>query len=186
MRLGKPPHTVKMQYTVAWYNAIPNVLWSVLNLLPVSVFCYRFLPLKLLLVFLGISFLTVLLPKGFFYNIQLSQTTAVYKKIGVGFINKFTQNGAIINKLIRKRYPAYKVVSGSKRSVAKVLGQTFMFEKFHFLLFVFFSFIMVYALVKGYLGWALVLFITNILYNIYPCLLQQYIRVRLSSAIKRE
>lgn len=174
-----------MKQTVAWYNSIPNLVWSILNLVPISIFCYKLINLKLFFAFLAISLLTVLLPKSFFHSIQLGKTTSVYKKIGVNFINKFTQNGKIINRLIRKRFPQYKVVSNRKRSINKLIQQTYVFERFHFILFSFFNFITVYALVKNYFWWALIIVITNILYNIYPCFLQQYIRVRLASSMKK-
>ena len=52
------------------------------------------------------------------------------------------------------------------------------------MLFSFFSLVFIYALIKDYIGWALLLLLTNILYNVYPCLLQQYIRVRLIPFLK--
>ena len=171
---------VKIRNLVAWYNMIANLFWSALNLVPVSVFCYRYINLKLLFTFLIISLLSMLLPKSFFDSIQLGKTTSVYKKIGIGFVNQFAQNGELINKLIRKKYPRYKVVSENKRSVNKLLQQTYMFEKFHFILFSFFAFIIVYALIKRYWWWASIVFVNNLIYNIYPNFLQQYIRVRLA------
>lgn len=63
----------------------------------------------------------------------------------------------------------------------KRIRDTYVYEKFHFLLFVFFTLSMVYALAKGYWGWAAVLGVTNLLYNVYPNLLQQYIRLKLKA-----
>ena len=170
---------------VALYNMIANLFWSVLNLLPISVFCYNLMNLKLFYVFLGISLLTIFLPKSFFDNIQLGTSTPIYKKIGVNLINKFTQNGSIINTLIRKKNPQYKVVSYRPLSVKKLLNQTYVFEKFHFLMFLFFTLTTVYALMKNYLIWALIISVTNLVYNVYPGFLQQYIRVKLTSAAKK-
>ncbi|WP_146900059.1 hypothetical protein [Adhaeribacter aerolatus] len=185
MKPGQQPNICKIKWAVAGYNAVANVVWSVLNLTPAFIFCYRFVPATLLLIFLATSLLTAFLPNSFFYRMQLSKTKNIYQKLGVGFVNKFTQNGEIINKLIRRRFPEYKVVSTGKRSVKKALGQTFMFEKFHFILFMLFSCLTVYASLKNYYLWAFILLITNLLYNIYPCLLQQYIRLRLLAAVKR-
>ena len=170
---------MNLKQTVAFYNAVPNIIWSILNLLPVSIFCYRFVNLKLLLLFLLISGFAVLLPKAFFQNIQLSNSVRVYKKLGVHWINKFTQNGEIINRLVRKKNPEYRVVSIKKPSINRLVGQTYMFEKFHFLLFIFFILITASAIIMQYPGWALIITVTNIIYNVYPCLLQQYIRIRL-------
>jgi hypothetical protein len=54
-----------------------------------------------------------------------------------------------------------------------------MFEKFHFMMFLFFMFATVYAAIKHYWWWVLIIFITNVIYNVYPNFLQQYLRVRL-------
>ena len=60
--------------------------------------------------------------------------------------------------------------------------QTYLFEKFHFSLFLFFAFMTIHAGSHGYWYWVLILTISNLLYNVYPNLLQQYIRVKLESA----
>ena len=176
----------KIRNLVATYNMIVNLFWSVINLVPVSVFCYRYLSLKLFLVFLIVSFLTVFLPNAFFDRIQLGATGSFYKSIGINFINQFAQNGEIINKLVRRKYPNYKMVSGNRQSIRRLVNQTYMFEKFHFMMFLFFMFITLYAAIKRYWWWALVIFITNVIYNIYPNLLQQYIRVKLRSYARTE
>jgi len=51
------------------YNSIANLIWSVLGLTPVSVFCYNYIELKLLYIFLGISFLLIFFPNSFFDKI---------------------------------------------------------------------------------------------------------------------
>ena len=170
---------MNLKQTVAFYNTVPNIFWSILNFIPVFTFCYRFVDLKLLLVLLSISFLTVLLPNTLFSKIQLSHKIDTYKRLGVHWINQFTQNGDIINRMIRKKFPEYRVVSSRTRSIKKLVGQTYMLEKFHFMLFTFFSLITILAIVNNKPGWALLITITNVIYNVYPCLLQQYIRLKL-------
>jgi len=66
-----------------------------------------------------------------------------------------------------------------RSSINKLLQQTYMFEKFHFIMFVFFSLITLYAMVNKHFWWAVIISITNLFYNIYPNLLQQYIRLKL-------
>ena len=175
----------KLNRATGVYNALPNLLWSVLAFVPLYIFCYTLLDRSLLLIFLVGSLFTIFLPKAFFRHIQLGEKPAIYIKVGVPFVGKFTQNGQIINGLLRKRYPRHKVVSGSRQSVHRLFRQTFMYEKFHFMLFTFFSLVLLYALAKGYMGWALLLLLINILYNVYPCLLQQYIRLRLTPFVRR-
>ncbi len=120
MSFSKEKERSKIKNVVALYNMTVNLFWSALNLVPISIFCYRHISLKLFFTFSVISLLIIFLPQSFFNNIQLGKTTSVYKKIGVDFINKFTQNGKMINNFIRKKYPQYKVVSGNKRSMKKL------------------------------------------------------------------
>jgi len=169
-----------LKQTLALYNAIPNLLWSILNLLPISVFCYSYVELKLFYIHLAAGLFTLFLPRSFFNAIQLSKTVSVYRSLGVHLMNRYTQNGTIINQLIKRRFPDYKVVS--KRSVSQLVGQSYMLEKFHFMMFTLFVIIAFHALVRQYYGWALILFFNNIIYNVYPCLLQQFIRVKLNRA----
>lgn len=169
----------RIKKLVALYNILPNVFWSVLNLLPISIFCYSLINIRLLYTFLIISLLSIFLPKSFFDSIQLGKTPSFYKKTGVTFINRFTQNGDVINGLIRKKFPHYKVVSVGRQSINKVLQQTYMFEKFHFAMFLFFILVTIWAVKYDHLGWAFILSVNNLIYNVYPCILQQYIRVRL-------
>jgi hypothetical protein len=94
----------------------------------------------------------------------------------------FAQHGSLLNKILRKKYPDFKVVSRTKASIKKQYYQTYFFEKFHFSLFLFFTMITIYAGAQGHYYWVLILTISNLLYNIYPNLLQQYIRIKLRSA----
>jgi Glycosyl-4,4'-diaponeurosporenoate acyltransferase len=173
------PTRIKKQ--VALYNMIPNLVWSALFLVPITLFCYTSLNSKIFFFFLGASLITLFLPNIFFDFIQLSKKRSFYQRIGVRFINKFAQNGYLLNRYLRSKHPNYRTVSKEKASIKKQLNQTYFFEKFHFCLFIFFSSVTVYAVVKDYPVWAVILSISNLLYNIYPNLLQQYIRVKLAN-----
>ncbi len=177
--------SLKINRLVAAYNMIPNLIWTALFLLPVGIFCYTLINLRTVFILLGMSLLPVFFPNSFFDAIQLSRNPAFYKRIGVKHVNKFAQNGALLNRYLRNKYPNLKSDSTNKSSLKKRYHQTYFFEKFHFALFIFFTAVTVYALAKNYLLWALILSICNLLYNIYPNLLQQYMRLKLASAIKR-
>lgn len=175
----------KQKKIIAVYNMVPNMVWSVICLVPVSFFCYHFMKLKWFYIFILISAFTILLPKSFFKLLQLGKTRSVYKKAGVSFINKFTQNGDIINRVIRKKIPGYQIASKKHLSGKKLLQQTYMFEKFHFLMGIFFVLTTGYALFEHFYLWAFIITITNLIYNVYPIFLQQYIRLRISSFQKK-
>jgi hypothetical protein len=43
-------------------NVLVNVFWSLLNLLPASIFCYKYIPTKLLITIGILSFLAAFIP----------------------------------------------------------------------------------------------------------------------------
>ncbi|UKT64478.1 hypothetical protein [Pedobacter mucosus] len=165
---------------LALYNVVPNLVWSIINLTPISIYCYNHLDQKIFYIFLGTSFIPIFFKNVFLDSFKIGKTTAVYKKLGVHFINKFAQNGQIINALVKKKYPNHKIIAIQKLSISKLINQTYIFEKFHLILFLFYSFTMVEAIINSRLTWALIIVLTNIVYNIYPNLLQQYIRIKLT------
>ena len=162
---------------------IPNLLWTALFLIPITIFCFRFIPQKTIYILLGVALIPIFFPNSFFDSIQLSKRPHFYRRIGVKYINTFAQNGYLLNKFLKKKYPNFKVVSRSSTSIKKLYYQTYFFEKFHFSLFLFFTIVTIYAGIHGHFYWVLILTISNLLYNIYPNLLQQYIRVKLKSAM---
>ena len=171
---------IALEKKIEFYNMIPNLIWSAIFITPVFIFCYRNMNLKWILIFSAISLMPVFFPKSFFKLFQLGNNISAYKKSGVVFFNRFTQNGAIMNKIIRKKYPNYKAISGKSEMIRKVFLRTFLFEKFHFLLLVFFLFTTIFAIAHGFFRWAFLITVCNVAYNIFPILLQQYIRLRLS------
>jgi hypothetical protein len=178
---AKPQKKIKMHAEL--YNMIPNLLWSLPNLIPIGYFCYYFMPQKLLYVFLGISILPCFLPTSFFNRIQVKNLNFL-KRTGVLFVQKWAQHGEIINRFIRKKYPSYKVVS-NRKTMESQYKRTYGFEKFHFLGLFFFLLITIYAFSKSHYLWALVLTISNIIYNVYPILLQHYTRLKIKLLLKR-
>jgi hypothetical protein len=179
MNLNRNKDASKIKRLLNWYNMILNIIWSILNLVPISIFCYTLLDHSYFYIFLTMSILPMFFPKSFFDRIQLGKTTVIYKKLGVALVNKLAQNGVIVNNLIRKKFPEYRAVTYHKSSINKLLVQTYMNEKFHFVMFLFFSLTTLYALSENLWLWAVILSITNLIYNIYPSLLQQYIRIKL-------
>jgi len=170
---------LRIKRLLNWYNMIPNVAWSVVNLVPISIYCYNKVDHRSLYICIALSIIPGFFPNSFYDRIQIARSTRTYKKLGVGFVNKLAQNGTIINRVIKKKFPDYKMIMPERSSINRLLQQTYMFEKFHFIMFVFFILIASYALAKTNFWWAIIITITNLLYNIYPNLLQQYIRLKL-------
>ncbi|HEY4061712.1 MAG TPA: hypothetical protein VGM30_07415 [Puia sp.] len=166
------------------YNQLSNVFWSVLGFAPIGYFCYTRMEAGWLYLFLALSLPVVVLPHSFYDIIQIGRTTAVYERIGIRIVRKFTQDGDWVNRLIRRRFPKYKVFD-SYPSIRKHLRRAYMIEKIHLAFFLFFLYVTIYALVNGYLFWAGVLTLTNLGFNVYPNLLQQYNRLRLRQLMRR-
>lgn len=183
MDAGYIKQSNRIRKLAIFYNQSVNVFWSFVNLFPISWFCYRVLEPKWLYFFIIISLLSGFLPASFYYAMQLGKTTTVYKKIGIRFIKKFTQDGDFVNRLIRSKFPEYKIVE--KSSFKRQFNKAFMNERFHFIMLSFFLLTAFYALVHGYFWWAVILTVSNIIYNIYPIFLQQYLRIRLTELMKR-
>jgi len=163
---------------------IPNLFWSVISLVPLACFCYQRMPSKTVYIFLGISFIAYLLPQRFYNAIQV-KNIKLLKKTGIEFALKYAQYGAIINNIIRKKFPNYKVVYDT-RTLRSQFNKTYGFERFHFMALLFFLFTTAFAVIKGYYVWSVVFFITNIIYNIYPILLQHYSRLRIAVLLNRK
>ncbi|MBE7174209.1 MAG: hypothetical protein INR73_26780 [Williamsia sp.] len=166
------------------YNIIPSLLWTALFLIPAFLYCYANVPSKITYILLGASLVTIFLPNSFFDRMQVSKTPLVYRKMGVKYVNALAQNGSLLVGILKKKYPDYKIVSKTNASIKKQYFQTYFFEKFHFSLFLFFTLLTVYAGLHGHFYWMLALIIINLFYNIYPNLLQQYIRLRLKSVMR--
>ncbi|WP_210521510.1 glycosyl-4,4'-diaponeurosporenoate acyltransferase CrtO family protein [Hymenobacter terricola] len=164
-------------------NAVPSVFWSVLGLAPIGVFCYQHMARPWLYGLLAASLPAYLVPVAWFGYWQLSRTPGPYRKAGVALVNRVTQNGDFVNRLIRRRYPRYRHVR-TRATVAALVRTTYQQERFHVGAFLFFLLSSVYALAHGQVGWALLLTLTNVGYNVYPVWLQQYIRVRLGFRVR--
>ena len=161
------------------YNAAANVFWSLLAFAPVSVFCYRFMERGWLWAFVVASVIAMLVPASMLRYLELSSTVTTYRKLGVHGVNHFVQHGTLINHLLRRRYPEYRGMHSRTRT-ASLLQSTYVQERFHWAVLLFFLLTSFYGITHGYPGWALLITIANVVYNLYPIWLQQYIRVRLN------
>lgn len=175
----------RIQQRAIFYNQLINFFWTILAFAPVVYFCYLYLPLRQLYLFTGISCLVLFVPVSFLNKLQLSQSTRVYKKIGIRFIKKYTQDGDLVNRYIKAQHPEYKYLE-NRQAVKKLIGKSYMHEKFHYLVFVLFICIMIYAFKLGLIAWGIFICIDNIVYNIYPVFLQQYNRIRINTLLRRQ
>ncbi len=180
MALHRNNDLSKINRMLIFYNLPLNIFWTILAIMPISLFIVFNPPDIKWLIFLSIIFiLPVFLTNSFLDKLNFANTTKTYEKMGVLFIQKITQNGDIINKLMRKKFPSYKTLDYNKASIDKLLKQTYSFERYHIMMFVIFGLTFIFALSKGFFGWTIVISLSNLIYNIYPILLQHYIRLKL-------
>ena len=139
---------------------------------------------KWLILFIGISYLVSRLPKTFYDHIQISTDLKIYRKLGVDLFKKLSTNGDLINRSIRKKYPTHRNVTNLE-TIRQKLNETYVVEKSHTVLFVFCLLTSVYAFVMNSPEIAILVFLGNIVVNYYPNLLQQYNRIRYTSALKK-
>ncbi|RSK42632.1 glycosyl-4,4'-diaponeurosporenoate acyltransferase CrtO family protein [Hymenobacter perfusus] len=165
---------------LAFYNAVPSVLWSGLALGPLAVFCYLHMARPWLWGLLALSLLAYAVPRAWFRRWQLSRKPATYRHLGVPLINRVTQHGSLVNGLVRRHYPNYRHVRSGRRAVAALIGHSYHMEQFHVAALLFFLFAGGYAAAQGRWGWAALLTLLNVGYNLYPIWLQQYLRLRLN------
>jgi hypothetical protein len=178
MSFATPPTPQPSAAVVACYNAVPSVLWSVLAFGPLVVCCYRYVERPWLWGFVAVSLSAYAWPAAWLRRLQLATSVQVYRRLGVPGIGHFTQQGTLVNRLLRRRYPGYRTLVG-RRAVARLLSTTYQQERFHWAGLVFFLLVSLYVGAAGQLGWALSLTLLNVGYNLYPIWLQQYLRVRL-------
>ncbi|HEU4324171.1 MAG TPA: hypothetical protein VFS21_13555 [Roseiflexaceae bacterium] len=103
----------------------------------------------------------------------------LYERLGVLVFRRFATNGDLINGWVRRHDPAYRILRGRASLHAYVAG-TVQGEVGHSVLLLLGLITAVYAARIGWTGWAAYLAGTNILFNLYPILLQRYTRARLA------
>jgi hypothetical protein len=178
MPAAGPKRAFPSPAVLAWYNAVPNLLWSALSLGPLTVFCYQHVARPWLWGFVGAGLLVYAVPAAWLRRLQLSARPAVYRKLGVPLVSYITQHGALVNSLLRRQYPQYRHLP-SRAAVANLVRGTYHYERFHWAMLLFFLLVSGYAVGQREVGWAVVLSLLNTGYNLYPIWLQQYLRVRL-------
>ena len=67
----------------------------------------------------------------------------------------------------------------SKEDLLRLRRQIAVYERFHLFCLIFFLSTMIAAIVHGRISLAILILIANMIYNVYPLLIQQYNRMRM-------
>jgi hypothetical protein len=173
----------KAERLAAQYNLAINLFWTLLNLAPAAYYFYLYLPIAWLWIIAPVSLLPYFLPAALLDGLSASTSRRWYQRVGVHIVLEYVQQGRRINRMIQRRYPNYRIVY-DKTTIRRKINETYMFERFHLGLLMVFFIMTGHALAKECWQWAIVLLLSNLIYNIYPILLQQYIRLRLKRLLQ--
>jgi hypothetical protein len=129
-----------------------------------------------------LSPLTLLLHSAYFRTRPFE--LELYEQVGVRSFKKFMLHGDYYRRHLRRIEPAHARIN-SRRGAQNFLSQTIWSEKAHLMALVIGLAAILYALKLGLNRFAGVFFVSNILFNIYPIMLQRYTRARISRLLER-
>lgn len=126
---------------------------------------------------LGLSLLPFVLPQTYFRP-KAFERGKFYPRLGIRWFRYLAPDGEFINRRLRRIDPSYQVVYNIATLRSHIQG-TYSNERWHSAFFLGGLFTQIFALLTGQYIWALVLTITNIVFNLYPVMHQRYKRARL-------
>lgn len=167
-------------------NQLINVLWTLASFVVVGSYWGDYLAengsLWSLYTIIVISILAYWIPDQWLSAITLGTKRQNYERIGIKIVLWLVQNGKLVSR-IEKVWSSKSKSNISFKRVAANLKTITIAERFHCSCFVFFGLSTVSALSIGKVRAALFITLWNILYNVYPILLQQYVRLRINNII---
>lgn len=127
----------------------------------------------------AICFAPLLFPRAFYRCWEGVRRLPLYESVGVRAFRVLATNGDLINRWARRMDPEYRVVRG-RESMRAWLDRTRESERNHLVLLLMGVLTAVYAARIGWYGWAAGLTASNLVFNLYPVLLQRYTRCRIA------
>ncbi|WP_316832106.1 hypothetical protein [Pedobacter aquatilis] len=158
-------------------NQLINFFWTLIAFFPIIVLWNQHWHIGYFITISCLSILIGFTPLSYFV---ISKTTKSYQKIGVGHVLLFVQDGKIAKRFAGKNRKNLT----AKLNIKSLILRTVVQERFHLVCLFFFLGSMSYAMALKLFYLSIWLLITNIFYNFYPVLLQQYIRLRLKKINK--
>jgi Glycosyl-4,4'-diaponeurosporenoate acyltransferase len=149
-------------------NQLLNLVWTIICFAAVFMYWLKTGPIAACWWFISVSFLGLVVPAKW---LQVSRDPKFYERLGTKLVRKFVQNGDYAKR-------GRRVVSNKTNAI--LYSKTIlMYEKYHFLCLLFFLFTSIHAILFDQYLLAALIFLANVIYNIYPMLLQQYNRARI-------
>lgn len=162
------------------FNHVINFFWTIIAFYPVIHYWYHTGIDHWFIISVSLSLLIAFLPKKFYDLLKFSNSRSFYEKLGVKTIRKFVQNGDFAKKISASKNSS---IIESVKDAKRYLQTVEMYSRFHWVCFLFFLFSAIHAISMKQIILAILIFLSNILYNITAILLQQYNRMRIEKII---
>ncbi|MDR6806955.1 hypothetical protein J2Y45_004147 [Dyadobacter sp. BE34] len=163
-------------------NQLINVLWTVLSFSVVGWYWGDFFAEKrgvwLLCGIVAVSVLVFHIPARLISALSISKNPRTYELMGIRVMRWFVQDGTLVNRVhqhLGKRRRVISNLANARQYLSKIAVQ----ERYHYSCFVFFTLSALSAVAGGKIEMALLISMANVIYNVYPILLQQYNRLRI-------
>jgi hypothetical protein len=155
------------------YNLIINLFWTTVCCAPVVSLWYLYYHPTILFGSLAISLFPGLIPAKYFSQLQVSRSRRFYESLSIKSLQSLTQDGRLVSTLAKRKNQHTRTAHKNYKS------KIAMYEKYHIVCLTFFLISLGYAIhQRAYLISSLI-FISNIIYNVIPILIQQYNKLRL-------
>lgn len=167
-------------------NQLINLIWTIASFSSIGWFWGLYFaenrPASFLITSIVLSLLIYLLPGKWLGNLMLSKHRKTYERLGLKSFRKFVQDGTLVNRHLRKYKKDYGVIQNRNQAII-YLRTIAVQERFHYCCLVMFGATSLCAITNGMPCIGLLILISNILYNVYPILLQQYNRLRIDNVL---
>lgn len=167
-------------------NQLINLFWTIVSFILIGFYWgFHFAENRspwMLITSIVLSMLVCFLPSKWLGALTLSKRRKTYEKLGLKFFRHFVQDGTLVNRHLRKHKKDFAVIRNRNHAIS-YLRTIAIQERFHYCCLVLFSLTTLCAITNGRPVMGLLLFLSNMLYNIYPILLQQYNRLRITTAL---
>lgn len=169
-----------------------TTLWVAIGaawVLPILIFWYRAwdtrrpLVTMIYLICSSLSLMAAALPESYFLPKAIEASGHLYEALGVRRFRRYMMHGDLMNWLIRRNDPGYRVVRG-RDSIRNFEAQTRANERGHLVFLGSGVPPTAYAFVSGWHKFAAYLVIANIVLNVYPIFLQRYTRPPISRVLR--
>lgn len=166
-----------------FFNSIINLFWTIIAFLPILAFWIEYPDRTSLWMSIAVSIPLLAVPESVCRKLQLSNKRMFYKKLGVKLAQSMSQNGRIVNALIKRTGHAEHYVVRTRNDLRRYRTQILGYQRFHLACLIFFFVSMVRAMILGAFDFFIGILIMNVVYNVYPLLIQQYNTLRTRSGV---